>query len=80
MDLKEAKKIDDLFNALMDDVRTSCEFWHDRTDDFSRRIYVKSAVSTIEGVIQVIKKSALFFDKWNDTPILSTEEYYFLKK
>ncbi|MBN1958555.1 MAG: hypothetical protein JXQ81_05480 [Desulfuromonadales bacterium] len=80
MSIEEAKKIDDLFYALMDDVRTACELWHERTDDFFRRTYVKSAMSSVEGIVQVAKQAALLFDKLNNPQKLSQEEIFLLKE
>ena len=77
---EQARKIDQLFYALMEDVRTACELWHERTDDFSRRVYVKTSMSTVEGMTQVMKRAALLFDHRNSPPTLTAEEVILLKE
>lgn len=76
----ELRKIDELFYELIGDVISATELWHQRDDGFSRRVYIKSAFSFLEGVTHLFKQAAIIFDNLNDSPVLNPEEIVLLKE
>ncbi|MHB1015715.1 MAG: hypothetical protein ACYC2W_10615 [Desulfurivibrionaceae bacterium] len=76
----KAHRIDSLFYELMDDVMCATDIWHERGDEFSHRLYVRTVFACVEGVIQVMKSAALLFDEINELPVLTPEELAFLRE
>ena len=76
----KARRIDSLFNELMDDVMCATDIWHERGDEFSHRLYVRTVFASVEGVIQVMKSAALLLDEINELPVLTPEELILLKE
>lgn len=76
----KARRIDSLFNELMDDVMCATDIWHERGDEFSHRLYVRTVFACVEGVIQVMKSAALLLDEINELPVLTPEELAFLRE
>jgi hypothetical protein len=54
--------------------------WHDRCDPFSRRVYLRTAFTFVEGITQMMKNAALLFDLWNDPSQLTPEEIVLLRE
>lgn len=78
--IEQARKLDELFYKLMEDVTSSVELWRDRCDEFSRRTHVRTAFSLVEGVIQLLKSSALLFDDLKSESVFSAAEIILLKE
>lgn len=76
----KARRIDSLFYELMDDVMCATDIWHERGDEFSHRLYVRTVFACVEGVIQVMKSAALLFDEINELPVLTPEELTLLRE
>src|ERR1700675_311447 len=78
--IEKAREVDELFHALMDDVIGVTEIWRQRGDEFSHRLYVRTVFAFVEGIIQVMKSSALVYDEINDPHLLTPEEITLLKE
>ena len=75
----EASKLDELRTALLQDVKDAAELWHERQTAFSRRAYVRSAFSFMDGITHMMKDAALLFDNLNNPRTLTSEEVVLLK-
>jgi hypothetical protein len=78
--IAKAREIDELFHALMDDVIGVAEIWKQRDDELSYRLYVRTVFAFVEGIIQVMKSSALVYDEINIPHLLTPEEITLLKE
>jgi len=76
----KARSIDSLFNELVEDVICATDIWHERGDEFSHRLYVRTVFALVEGVIQVMKSAAVLFDEINEPPVLTPEELTLLRE
>jgi hypothetical protein len=77
---EEAQKINQLFHALVADVYTAKELWEQRNDGFSKRVYIKTFFNLVEGIVHVLKASALFLDAIDAAHALTPEEIVMLKE
>jgi putative transposon-encoded protein len=78
--IAKAREVDDLFHALTDDVIGVAEIWQQRGDELSHRLYVRTVFAFVEGIIQVMKSSALVYDEINDPHLLTPEEITLLRE
>jgi len=69
-----ATELDELRNALLLDVTEAAGLWHERQTDFSRRAYIRSAFSFMDGITQMMKDAAVLFDSLNIPHSLTPEE------
>ncbi len=75
----EASELDDLRNALLQDVSEAAALWHERQTAFSRRAYIRSAFSFMDGITHMMKDAAVLFDNLNNPRVLMPEEVVLLK-
>src|SRR5882762_5056436 len=78
--IAKARKIDELFYVLVQDVIDATTIWKERDDAFSHRLYVRTVFAFAEGIIQIMKSAALLRDEVNDPHRLSSEEITLLKE
>lgn len=78
--INRARQIDKLFCALVDDVIEASKTCEQREDEFSKRSYVRTVFAFVEGIIQVMKSSAILFDELNNPPLLNADEVALLKE
>lgn len=72
--IAKAREINNLFYELVGDVIEVTKIWEQRSDELSRRLYVRTVFACVEGIIQVMKSAALLYDDRNNPPMLTLEE------
>lgn len=75
---EELRRLDALLYALMGDAISAAEFLHDRTDGFSRRTYIRTVFSLVEGTSHLLMTSALRFDELRENSALTSGDLDFL--
>lgn len=78
--IESAREIDQLFYALTEDVKQAAALWTERQDDFSRRTYIKTCFSLVEGLTQIMKSACLLANEYKDLNALSPEEIVLLRE
>lgn len=67
-------KLDELRKELIDDATEAAKAWVEGDTPYSRRAYVRSAFSFMEGVTHMMKDAALLFDYFNNPRTLTPKK------
>ncbi|MGZ8174300.1 MULTISPECIES: hypothetical protein [Methylobacter] len=76
---KQLRETDEFFYLLIDDVLAATTTWKDEQSDFTRRCYIRSVMSFIEGNTSRFKQVSLWVHE-NVQSIFSAEEIVCLKE